>query len=154
MEDNRQEVLDYVDSIKAVVGEDPQCFIMSLLLANRFSGTIYYDSNHFFTKIGETFYDKKSAVEDLPESYIEFNKEYSLENEMAAVGAIFHKQRSRYVSALKEHRETLVNELEMLKKDVAYLKKVGNIEEAMLRSSKLAINAKKVERIKNNLSDL
>ena len=55
----RQDVLEAIAEITTVWRKpEPQCYLVALLLASQFGGTIYYDSNHCVTLIDECFYDK------------------------------------------------------------------------------------------------
>lgn len=42
--------------------EDPQCYLMSLLLASKFKGEIFYNGDHCLTLIDGFYYDKSGIV--------------------------------------------------------------------------------------------
>lgn len=86
------------DILKAVAEinrtwEEPQCYLVALLLASQFGGQIYYDHNHCITLIGECFYDKTGIFlgSDLVRSNYIPLEEYGIDIKKTLMDALIQK---------------------------------------------------------------
>jgi len=88
-----ESILEKIEDIKRRYGENPQCYLVALILASNFAGEVWYNSNHCVTLIGEKFYDKKGVI-----SVSDFEKgdylpiyEFGIDQEAALLTALMEK---------------------------------------------------------------
>ena len=86
-----------INEIKEQFGDHPNCYLVAVLLATHFGGTIFYDSNHCVAQIGNGFYDRNGEVD--PEEIIEKNflplQEYGVKIESTLIQALIDKHDKR-----------------------------------------------------------
>ena len=85
-----------IDEIKEQFGDHPNCYLVAVLLATHFGGTIYYDHNHCVAQIDNGFYDRNGEVS--PTELVEKNylplSEYGIKIERVLVKALIDRHRS------------------------------------------------------------
>ena len=79
-----------IDLIKHYFGEEPQCYLVALMLAIEFKGEIWYNNNHCITRIGDRFYDKHGLYEKSLEGFLPM-KQYGFNHEADLMRALIDK---------------------------------------------------------------
>jgi len=92
--ERRDKVLDSIAEINRL-WDNPQCYLVALLLASKFGGTIYYDSNHCVTLIGECFYDKTGVYlgSDMVRTTFLTLDEFGMEIKKTLIDALIEKHK-------------------------------------------------------------
>lgn len=84
-----------IDNIKEIFGDHPNCYLVAVLLATAFGGTIYYNSFHCVAQIGNGFYDRTGEVD--PDELVDGNYlpmyEYGIQTEALLVKSLIDKHR-------------------------------------------------------------
>ena len=90
-------VLKKIADIKNFYGEEPQCYMVAMILSTNFGGQVWYNNNHCVTLIEEEFYDKKGVVsiEDFEKGGYMPLHTYGIHVEQSLIDAMYESMKQK-----------------------------------------------------------